>query len=33
VHLGHKDNDHMHTFLKKHYDPDMEKGDLQHHKI
>jgi hypothetical protein len=33
VHLGHKDNDHMHKFLKKHYDPDMEKGDLQHHKI
>ena len=33
VHLGHKDNDHVHKFLKKHYDPDMEKGDLQHHKI
>ena len=33
VHLGHKDDDHMHKFLKKHYDPDMEKGDLKHHKI
>jgi hypothetical protein len=33
VHLGHKDDDHVHKFLKKHYDPDMEKGDLQHHKI
>ena len=33
VHLGHKDDNHVHKFLKKHYDPDMEKGDLQHHKI
>lgn len=33
VHLGHKDDNHVHKFLKKHYDPDMEKGDLQNHKI
>jgi hypothetical protein len=33
VHLGHKDDSHVHKFLKKHYDPDMEKGDLQHHKL
>jgi len=33
VHLGHKDSNHIHKFLKKHYDPDMQKGDLQHHKI
>ena len=33
VHLGHKDDDHMHKFLKKHYNPDMEKGDLKYHKI
>ena len=30
VHLGHKDDDHVHKFLKKHYDPDVQKGD---HKI
>lgn len=33
VHIGHKDDNHVHKFLKKHYDPGMEKGDLQHHKI
>ena len=33
VHLGHKDDNHVHKFLKKHYDPDMEKDDLQNHKI
>ena len=33
IHLGHKDDNHVHKFLKKHYDPGMEKGDLQHHKI
>tara|TARA_A100001234_G_scaffold128689_2_gene112925 strand:- start:1923 stop:3185 length:1263 start_codon:yes stop_codon:yes gene_type:complete len=33
VHLGHKDTKHMHKFLKKHYDPDMEHDDLDAHKI
>jgi len=33
VHLGHKDSNHIHKFLKKHYDSGMQKGDLQHHKI
>jgi hypothetical protein len=33
VHIGHKDDDHVHKFLKKHYDPDFKKSDLKHHKI
>ena len=33
VHLGHKDTKHMHSFLKKHYDPDMAHDDLDAHKI
>ena len=33
VHIGHKDDDHVHKFLKKHYDPDFNKSDLKHHKI
>jgi len=33
VHLGHKDTKHMHSFLKKHYDPDMHHDDLDSHKI
>ena len=33
VHLGHKDNDHMHKFIKKHYDNSYEKSDLNMHKL
>jgi len=33
VHLGHKDTNTIHKFVKKHYDPDFEKSDLKHHKI
>ena len=33
VHLGHKDNDHMHKFIKKHYDDSYEKSDLNMHKL
>ena len=33
VHLGHKDTNHMHKFIKKHYDPDYEKSDLNMHKL
>ena len=33
VHLGHKDTKHMHKFLKKHYDPDMQHDDLSAHEI
>lgn len=33
VHLGHKDTDHMHKFIKKHYDPDYKKSDLNMHKL
>tara|TARA_X000001382_G_scaffold23768_1_gene14715 strand:- start:10416 stop:12143 length:1728 start_codon:yes stop_codon:yes gene_type:complete len=33
VHLGHKDTKHMHSFLKKHYDPGMHHDDLHDYKI
>ena len=33
VHLGHKDTDTMHKFVKKHYDPDYKKSDLNMHKL
>ena len=33
VHLGHKDTNHMHKFIKKHYDPDYTKSDLNMHKL
>ena len=33
VHLGHKDTDHMHKFIKKHYDDSYEKDDLDIHKM
>ena len=33
VHLGHKDTDHMHKFIKKHYDDSYEKSDLNIHKM
>ncbi len=33
VHLGHKDTDTMHKFIKKHYDPDYKKSDLNMHKL
>jgi len=29
VHLGHKDEDHVHKFLKKHYNPDMDKDEVK----
>ncbi len=33
IHLGHKDTDHMHKFIKKHYDSSYEKDDLNIHKM
>ena len=33
VHLGHKDTNHMHKFIKKHYDDSYEKSDLNMHKL
>lgn len=33
VHLGHKDTDHMHKFIKKHYDSSYKKDDLNIHKL
>ena len=33
VHLGHKDTNHMHKFIKKHYDDSYEKSDLNIHKM
>ena len=33
VHLGHKDTDHMHKFITKHYDDTYKKSDLNIHKM
>jgi len=33
VHLGHSDEGHVHRFLKKHYDPDLHKDDMEMHRI
>jgi len=33
VHLGHKDEDHIHKFLKKHHSPDTEKDDVKAYRI
>ena len=33
VHLGYKDTDHMHKFIKKNYDDSYEKSDLNIHKM
>ncbi len=33
IHLGHKDTNHMHKFIKKHYDSSYEKDDLNIHKM
>ena len=33
VHIGQKDDEHVHKFLKKHYDPDYKKSDLNMHKL
>ena len=33
VHLGHSDEGHVHRFLKKHYDRDLHKDDMEMHRI